>query len=172
MLSLLLITAFISGVMIHRIYLVGSQTRKTIGESVKIVLGKFHLLVLASIISSFLVGLGLTLFFVPGIFISIMLVFVLPLILLDNHSITKAYQYSWFLVWKSWWRTFAVLLPPMLVFIVYLPHPTVNTPSLLYISLDGLRVMLVVPLLLSLLLTMFYDSKLRHRVAMHLPKKK
>lgn len=163
------ILSFLAGIMIYQIYLIGSESKKSLKDTISIVINKLPLLTAAYLIVGIITYLGM-MFLFPGIFFAIMLVFVPPLILLDDHSFVDAFKYTWLLVWKSWWRTFAVLLPTMIVFVIKLPNIYTGIPSLGYIIFDLLRTTIVTPLFYSLMLAMFYDSKLRHHVALHLPR--
>jgi hypothetical protein len=165
-------SAFIVGMIIYQIFLIGTQTSKSQKDIINIVLSKLWVLVGAYLIIGFLTWLGLMLLFVPGVFIAITLIFVAPLILLDDHSFVDAFRYTWLLVWHNWWRTFAVLLVPMILFIIILPSVYTKVPSLGYIIFDIVRTTVVTPLFFSLVLTLFYDLKSRHHVALHLPRRK
>jgi hypothetical protein len=171
-LLLLPVSAFMVGMIIYQIFLLGTDTNKSQKDIMNIVLNKLPILVGAYVIIGFLTWLGLMLFFLPGIFIAITLIFVAPLILLDDHSFIDAFKNTWLLVWHNWWRTFTVLLIPMILFLVILPSVYTKVPSLGYIIFDIVRTTLVTPLFFSLVLTLFYDLKSRHHVALHLPRRR
>lgn len=171
-LLMLPLVIFIVSFIIRQLYLIGSQTKESFRDSVNAVMKKVPLLLIALPVISILSWIGLVLFFAPGIFIAVMLVFTAPLILLDDHSIVDAFRYSCFLVWKSWWRTFSIIVIPMILSILVSPYSYTATVSLTKVSLSVIEMALINPLFLSLMLTMYYDAKLRHHVAMHLPKKK
>jgi hypothetical protein len=171
-LLLLPLVIFIVSFIIRQFYLIGSQTKESFTDSVNAVMKKLPLLLIALPVISILSWIGLILFFAPGIFIAVMLVFTAPLILLDDHSIVDAFRYSCFLVWKSWWRTFSIIVIPMILSILVSPYNYTATISLTKVSLSIIEMALINPLFLSLMLTMYYDAKLRHNLDLHLPKKK
>lgn len=171
-LLLLPIVSFIIGFIFYQLFLIGSQTPKKNSEVVSIVLDKLLWLSIALLISVSLTWLGLLFFIIPGIFIGVMLIFVQPLILLDDHPLFDAFKYSWFLVKKNWWHTFIVLTLPLLLFYVAMPSVYSGNPSIFRLLFDVIRMTLVIPLFFSFILTMFYDAKARHHVAMHLPRVK
>jgi hypothetical protein len=55
---------------------------------------------------------------IPGIILSISLVFYSALIINDNESIFSSLKSSHRLVWGNWWRTATVFLVPMFFFFV------------------------------------------------------
>ncbi|MDQ2993588.1 MAG: hypothetical protein M3R00_01375 [Pseudomonadota bacterium] len=165
---LLPVKAFLSGVIIHRLFLVGSNVidGKLI-ESARFVANKIIPLSIAIIISNIIFWIGFMAFLVPGFFFFVMLVFVAPLIILDEHTVVEAFQYSWFLVWKSWWRTLAIVIIPAILTIPYMHAPTLSN----YL-IDVARMTFIGPLLFAMILVGFYDAKLRHHVALNLKKPK
>ncbi len=169
-LILLPFKAFISGMMFHRIFLVGSGAQVKLIDSAHFVAKKIIPLSIAFILCNTIIVLGYMAFVIPGFFFSIMLIFVTPLIILDDHSIIEAFQYSWLLVWKSWWRTFAVVIIPMAMFIVGVSQYFFRSPPFYIIAIDVVRMTLVGPFLFAMILVGFYDAKLRHHLALNLNK--
>lgn len=169
---LLPVKAFLTALIMYRIYLTGSLVHAEYLESAKFVLNKIFPLSIAYVISFAIVILGLIAFIIPGIFFSVMFVFITPLIVLDEHTVKESFQYSWLLVWKSWWRTFAVVVIPLILVIVGVPQPFLEVPSFFTMVLDVARLTIVEPLLFAMILVGFYDAKLRHHVALNLKKPK
>ncbi len=174
MLLFLPVLIFLSGFIIHELFLIGTQAKMSFQESSQYVLKKLPRLLIALPIISILSWLGLIFLIAPGVFIGVVLVFVAPLILLDDYSVIESFKYSWFLVWKSWWRTFSVIVIPLVLSIFVSPYSysSVSFFSLTRVVLNIIEMALINPLFFSLMLTMYYDSKLRHHVAMNLPRKK
>lgn len=174
MLLMLPVIIFLVGFIIHQLFLVGTETKMSFQESSQYVLKKLPRLLIALPIISILSWLGLIFLIAPGIFIGVVFVFVAPLILLDDYSLVESFQYSWFLVWKSWWRTFSIIVIPLVLSIIASPYSYAQIPIFSFgrIAISVIETALINPLYFSLMLTMYYDSKLRHHVAMHLPRKK
>lgn len=169
-LVLLPIKAFLSAMMFHRIFLVGSLSEATFMESARYVVNKIIPLSITFIICNFIIVVGFEAFVFPGFFFAVVLIYVTPLIILDDHSIIEAIQYSWLLVWKSWWRTFCVVIIPISLFILGVSQYFFKSPPLWVILVDIVRMTLVGPLLFAMVLVGFYDAKLRHHVALNLKK--
>lgn len=174
MLLMLPVVIFLLGYIIHALFLIGTQTTMTFQESSKYVLNKLPRLIIALPVIAIASWFGLFFAIVPGIFIGVMFVFVSPLIILDDYSLVDSFRYSWFLVWKSWWRTFTIIVIPLVLSLLTSPFSYAHIPHLSFgrVGLSVIETALINMLFFSLMLTMYYDSKLRHHVAMHLPRKR
>lgn len=168
------ILVFLVGYLIHEVFLIGTETKMSFEKSSAYVIKRLPRLMIALPVVSILTWLGTVFFIAPGIFISIVLIFVAPLILLDDYSFMDAFRYSWFLVWKSWWRTFAIFLIPFVLNVVISPFSYTSATyfSFTRVIINVIEMTLINPLFFSLMLTMYYDAKLRHHIPMHLPRKK
>jgi hypothetical protein len=166
------LSVFGANFILYQIYLIGAQTQKSMSDSVQWVLKKLPLLFLSLTLASLASWLGLLVFFLPGLFLSVLLVFLAPLILLDEYSVVKAYRYSGFLVWKSWWRTFSVIVIPMILTLLASPLNYHSHLSVLKVVFSVLEMTLITPLFFSLMLTLYYDAKLRHHLPLYLPRKR
>jgi hypothetical protein len=172
LLFLLPVLTFLVAFIMYQFYLVGTRLKKSTSEVSSIILSKLVWLSIALLVAVVVSWLGVFLFILPGIFIAVMLIFVQPLILLDDHQLIEAFKYSWFLVKNNWWHTFLILTLPLIMFYIAIPLPSLysQTPSLFRIVLDLIRMTLVTPLFFAFILVLFYDVKARHHVAMHLPR--
>ena len=132
--------------------------------------------VAALILCGLVVGLGLMLALVPGIFLGVSLVFCQPIIVLGQEGIGGALKSSFRLVWGNWWRTFAVFLvfsmAVMAVFMIMgflfgfavVPHENPEAASSLLLSLVGIVTSAVMtPLFSALVLVQLNDLNLRRR---------
>lgn len=174
MLLVLPIIIFLVGFILHQLFLVGTQTTMSFQESSQYVLKKLPRLLIALPIISILSWFGLIFLIAPGVFIGVAFVFVAPLILLDDYSVVESFRNSWFLVWNSWWRTFSIIVIPLVLSILVSPYSYAQIPIFSFgrVALSVIETSLINPLFFSLMLTMYYDSKLRHHIPMRLPRKK
>lgn len=163
---------FCIAVILYHLYLTGSQTQKKFSEITSLIKERLLWMSLAVLLVMMATWLGVFLFIIPGIFIAVMLIFVLPLMLLDDLSLVDAFKTSWNLVRGNWWHTFGALIIPLILFYIAVPSIYSGNPSLTHLILDLIRMVLVTPLFFAYILTLFYDSKLRHHVPLHLPKGK
>jgi len=172
LLFLLPVLTFLIAFIIYQLYLIGTQQKKSTSEVSSHILSKLVNLSIALLLAVLVSWLGVFLFIIPGIFIAVMLIFVQPLILLDDHRLVEAFRYSWFLVKNNWWHTFLILTLPLILFYIAIPLPSLYSqpPSLFRIVLDLIRMSIVTPLFFAFILVLFYDAKARHHVAMHLPR--
>jgi TRAP-type C4-dicarboxylate transport system permease large subunit len=79
-------------------------------ESLDIVLSRLASLLGANIVSGILVGLGLFLFFVPGIILGIMFSLVVPVIMIEQKWCFESLGRSKKLVSRRWGKTFVLLI--------------------------------------------------------------
>lgn len=160
--------AYIVGVMTRRLFLMGADRDEPIRETLALVFRKFPQVYFGLLIVSALSILGWLLVYIPGIFLSIVFVYTMPLILLDDYSIFGALKQSWRLVVDNWWRTFTMLLFPLMMFIMTILIPYSDQYETANALFEALVMWFAMPMMLSFMLTIFYDSKLRHNVPLHL----
>lgn len=158
---LLPLIIFLTLVLIQRLYVTGARKSEKLHRSINAVRKKFIPLFFTIITLSFLTTLGLYLMIIPGIFVLVLFVFVVPLNLIDNMPIWEACKTSAYLVWGNWWRIFAIVLFPLALLI---------TASVIANKFSGfwnyfiaiLSTSLLSPLFYSMVLNGFSDAKLRH----------
>lgn len=157
---------FCASVIIHRMYVIGSGADDPIMTSIRTVGRKFIKLLVAFLIVWILTHIGYLLMFFPGVFLGVVLVFVSPLILLDDFSLIHAFKGSWLLVFDNWWRIFAVICIPFII-IGYstFTWSGINITSTL---IKTFIIFLTIPFYHALMLNAFYDAKLRHHIPLHL----
>jgi hypothetical protein len=138
----------------------------TIGGAYSAVgVGTWVILLVTNFLAAIMIGIGLILIIIPGIFLLVKFAFIDPVIMLERKGITEAFSRSWDLVRGSWWRVFGI---GILVFIL-----TVIAEGLLTAvlgaaltqrgaSVVGVLVGLVVqPFTMSALVLLYYDLRLR-----------
>ena len=160
----LLITWYVSAVILHRMYNLASEPTSKLSTSAKFVLSKYLLIIVALAITSIISLAGLLVFVVPGVFVTILFLFTLPFILFDNAGCISAIKSSCKLVWGNWWRTFAVfLVPAMIIVIVELLIPGIlkNVPAWINMIIDSLVLSILFPYIQAVILVQFNDLKLR-----------
>lgn len=157
-------------VLMRRMFLMGADQEESIQISLFYVAKRFIPIFIAELCVSLLTGIGMLFFLLPGIFVSVAFVFVGPLILLDDYNIWEAFKISWELVVGNWWRIFLMLIFPYLLFAIsgYLPK---SEKPLMDHLIHSMMMCFALPLLSAFILTIFYDTKLRHKVPLHLPRK-
>lgn len=89
--------------------------KKDYSRACLIALRKYPVALITSPIYLFLISIGIVLFFLPGIFIAFLLGLYLTAIVIDNMDVIESLQYSAKLTWHHWWRTFIILIIPLLL---------------------------------------------------------
>lgn len=117
-LAMLLAGTYLSGLILHRLCGLGSNAILTTYDSCLFVFKKLAVLIAVKLIIFVLVVLGMMAFVLPGIAVMVLLIFALPEVLLAHKGIFGAIAGSCQLVWKNWWRTFAVLLAPGIIVVI------------------------------------------------------
>jgi len=104
-----LVNLFLSGMIVRMTY---DATRKKldINKAANIVLKRYIPLLIASIVVGIIVTAGFIALIIPGIFLSIQLVFFSYAILIDNEDIAGSLKKSWRMVKGKWWNVFALML--------------------------------------------------------------
>ncbi len=104
--------------MIFRIDSAVKDPAKGVGVALGVGLRKAVLVIVASILYTLAVMLGLILLVIPGLILSLSLLFYAALIVVDDEGIIASLTKSHRLVWGDWWRTMTVFLIPAIFFIV------------------------------------------------------
>lgn len=157
---------YFTNLLLHRIQSIDLQPTVSVKQSALIVLHKFPKLFFALSIVTLLTVLGITLFIIPGIFLTIMLLFTAPLILFDNRGIISGLTDSCVLVWKYWFRTFGIILPVILLnFVINFFINMFNAPSIAVAFVISVAIgTFYFPFFYSILLVQFNDLKIRRAV--------
>jgi hypothetical protein len=81
-----------------------------LGASINFTISKFPSLLIAQFITGILTAIGMLLFFIPGIIISIMFLLIIPAIIIEQKGAFESLGRSRRLVSNRWLKTFALLL--------------------------------------------------------------
>jgi hypothetical protein len=100
-----------------------------------------------------------------GIFIFTLFAFTMPAVVLDLLPVFKSFETSVRLVWGNWWRTF-------LVFVIYVIPIILLSLLVWWLSSNIFTLTLyefiyhiiIYPLMVSLILVLYHDLKLRHQI--------
>jgi hypothetical protein len=166
------------GAIIARIDAVARGEALALGSALKIGLRRGAALFGAVFLAGLAIGVGLVLLIVPGIYLSIMLMFSMIAAVAERTGPVASLHYSWGLVRGNWWRTagvtgvIAVIAAVLYMLIVLIGSASITvTPQaaaasgelpwyveyLAFPVLEGF----VVPFVYSMLVALFYDLKLR-----------
>jgi len=164
----LVVSAYFVSVILHRIYAVVRKGDVNIGLSTQIAKQKYLTVLLALLIVSILLVLGLTAFLIPGIFIFVLFIFFMPAILFDDKSSIDAIKYSTSLVWGNWWFTFVVILIPVIVMTIIQLLLAILMGLENYMGMAIVKIVLgtlFVPYFNSLILVQYNNLKMREKKA-------
>lgn len=161
--------AFCISMIARRLFVLGTDhlDKESVSQSMAICLRHLPKVYVGLLLTSLVSILGWFIMFIPGIFLAIVFTFVMPLILLDDYGIVGAFKESWHLVVGNWWRIFAMLLIPLLILAMVSMMPVHDAPILSVVA-NAFVIWFDIPMLITFMLTMFYDTKLRHNVPLHL----
>lgn len=159
---ILLITSFIAGATLSRMYSIAKSESINLTSSLNLVWQKYTTIVISMLIGLVLSAFAWIFLIIPGIFVAMLLICYLPLILFDNAGVVSSLTGSVKLVWGNWWRTSLAVIPPMAVLFTFSLtfHYFSNQPMLVNI-LNILAFTIIYPLCYALMLVVFNDLKLR-----------
>lgn len=158
---------------IHVIAAVMNNSYQNIASSLIIGLRKFIPILIASIVYVIALVSGTLLLIIPGVILSMSLIFFMPLMVVDNQGIIESLTSSHRLVWGEWWRTSTVLTIPVLFYCIFLILMLILSLSLSSVEevLSGTSLfsatgnillnILLLPFFLSIVLVQLNDLKLR-----------
>jgi membrane-anchored glycerophosphoryl diester phosphodiesterase (GDPDase) len=128
----------------------------------------------AVLLTSVLVGAGLLLFVVPGVYLAVRLVFVPQAVVIDGARGPAALRASWGLTDGSWWRTFlaltlanlAALLPGLFVIAPFEALAAAADRQAIALAGMILSGALTAPFVALVSTLLFYDLRSRRRATM------
>ncbi|MBU5678917.1 MAG: hypothetical protein KQA36_03475 [Candidatus Aenigmarchaeota archaeon] len=103
---LFLLQIFVSSLLIKIAY----EKRVDISKAIKFVFGKYLILLVSTILFGLIVGAGLLLLIIPGIFLLIKLLFYQYAIIIENKGIITSLERSWEITNGNWLRIFALFI--------------------------------------------------------------
>jgi len=159
-------------------YMMGQPIRFV--ESYKLPLALYVNFLITAAIVSVLNWIGFYLLVVPGIFVSVLLMFATLIVVAEKQNIVGALKGTILLVWGNWWRTFGINVVGMIIIGIILIIPSLiyswimamfTTPGTMsgvsiFLGIIGFIVFLIfgfifVAWYMSLRLTIYHDLKLR-----------
>lgn len=171
---------FAYAVLLHRMQRFYSQSRLSLVQDFWFGIRRLPVAILGFIIATIVVVLGYVAFLIPGIILSILVAFYIPLLILERRAgIKQIFVYfneSWDLVWGNWWRTAIIFLIPSLVFLMMAvaidaiaadlwiyTHPEGGEIWVLHNILRILFMAAYLPFLCALFLVQLHDLKMRYK---------
>ena len=165
-------------VIVHAMYQTMTQSKMSLKESCRMAVKKYFVYLITGIIFAILSFIGFTVFFFPGVFIQVLLGFFLYFILFENEGVFKSLKHSAEIVWGNWWRTFALMMVPifvMVVFIEIINHSLAFPVGFLYENaveatsaysqlIIWILLMVFVPWFISMMTCVYHDLKIRHEL--------
>ena len=132
-------------------------------DRLRVMMRRFGSIIGVFIFSSALMVIGFTAFFFPGVFVSVLLLFCMPLVVLDNCGWVGAIKKSCQLVWGHWWNTFLVMVVPMLLsfFLMTLITAIAKKNELLLTVMNVVVMSFFMPFFYAVLLVQFNNLKLK-----------
>jgi hypothetical protein len=158
----ILITPVLMAILIHGMRGLALGEGHSWSQSLQVVMGKLPAIFCAFILSSLLIVGGFMLFVFPGVFMSMMFMFCVPLVVLDNVGGIIALERSWTLVWGHWWATFVLMLVPMLIsmMVMTLMMVIARQNQALFVLMSIAAMSFITPLFYAVLLVQFNTLKL------------
>lgn len=157
-----LFTVFLFAMLIHGLQTLALGGPLVWRTSVRMIKERGGAIFLSFFLSTLCIVFGFMLFFFPGVFLSVILIFCMPLVILDHVGGIAAIGKSWKLVWGHWWSTFFVFLVPTLlsIFLMSLTLAISKQNEFLLILINFLVMSFFTPFFYSLLLVQFNNLKL------------
>jgi hypothetical protein len=174
-LLVMLLNAYFGSVLLHRMWILGTDQQQPLTFTFKFILSKYLRLLSMFIILSIASFLLMSLFVAPGklfiiilgiilmAFLFVMFFFVWPLIILDDNKVFQAFKNSWQMGWKNCWRTVAVIFPILFVGIIFtfILNEVLGGNFIGYIIINIIFDTLFYPLSYAFILMQYNDLKLR-----------
>jgi len=160
----LLVQIYCVAVIYHRLYNLGNNRLISLNVSLQKIQKRYSSVLVLSLLVMIVVLLGIVALVIPGIFLAIALMFSLPSLICDEMTVKQAITASFKLSWGNWWRSFAVMIPSLiLIALVSSIMSCFNLNSLRMQLLDTLLFTLISSLWYPFILVQFNDLRLRKR---------
>lgn len=156
-----LFTPVLMAILIYAIYALALGRPFSWTDSINAIKPKLFSIFLAFFISTLSIIAGFFMMLFPGVFLSVMFMFCIPSIVLDNVGGFASLKTSWKLVWGNWWRSFVVIVIPVLisVFMMGILLSIAKQNALLLIVMNAIVMSLLTPLFYSVMLVQFNALK-------------
>jgi len=174
---IMIVTLVVFAAILARMGAIAAGTECSIAESLGQALRRFPALLVAGILYSLVVGIGMVLLVIPGIILAVSLYGTMYLVVIDKLGPIAALKQSHKLVWGDWWRTATILsvalIIGMVVFVLIgiiagvvvvsgeAASPIAMTPLWYDLLLGPAVTAIVTPLMYAMPLVMLQDLKLR-----------
>jgi hypothetical protein len=149
--------------------------RSGVGESLRYALRRLIPVVVAYLVLTFLVGIGLILLIVPGVFLGVRWAMTLPAVVFERKGPFSAMGRAWELTGDNFWRVFAtLLLVSLLVFVISFAVQGVLEAALFAVDDSSefvvatistlaqvIGIALTYPLLAAVFAVIYYDLRVR-----------
>ena len=118
----------------------------------------------AYLANTVIIVLAFALFFFLGLFVSILSLFCILCILLENKSGFSSIQRSWSLVWGNWWISFFVILLPSLVGLLLMSFvlSLAQGSQWLMVLMDVATMSFILPFFYAVLFVQFNNLQVRY----------
>jgi hypothetical protein len=158
-----LVAVLFFAILLQQVFEVIKGEKAGLLGSVKFVLSKASVVIIASLITLFLAGIGFLLFLLPGIYLYVLFIFTVPYILIENKGVFAAIAASVKLVWGKWIRTFVVMLPITAIFVLFtgVALKLTQGSSIGFSIASGIIAFLFVPFFTIYILYQFNDLRIR-----------
>ncbi|MFH1334605.1 MAG: hypothetical protein ABIH77_04860 [Pseudomonadota bacterium] len=171
------VMVFFAGLIDQCIHTANNAIR-TQWQSFVIGIRKFLFVFIATWFCLIFIMIGLVLFIIPGIYLSIALMFFPVFIVIENNGPWNAIKKSYELIRHHWWRTFVVMLPPFIlqaaaakIMELLFGHPillptighSIHDISTMGHILLGISLLITIPWTVTTLICQYHDLKLRNK---------
>ncbi len=113
-----LVSAFAFAWAIYFIHRAALQQPVSLGDAATLAMRRFPVMLVVFIAYFFIILLGYVALIVPGVILTLTLMFAAYLVITDNAGVGDSFKGSYNLVWGNWWRTAALFTVLFFVFIV------------------------------------------------------
>jgi hypothetical protein len=105
-----IVPAYIAtGIIIYGVFRYLQEQPFTIGECVRAAIGRLGMLILVSLVSAIIIGIGFLLFVIPGIILALMFAVVAPVVIVEKQGVGGALGRSRSLTKNRRWTVFLIL---------------------------------------------------------------
>jgi hypothetical protein len=157
----LFIQIFFLIILFYSIYSIAKEQKVDFPTLLKVTRRETINLYLAMVIYFIILYISIVLLILPAIFFAILFSMLLPLIVIEHHSVYNSFIRSAQMVWKHWWQTFFALVIPYSI--TYLVRSLVKfTPWLgkWMFLVDVILLLFLMPYFYSVLLVQFNNLKI------------
>lgn len=159
----LLAALAMSAILIQGMYVLALGRENKWEDAARVIMSKLSSIFCVFIFSSAVMVLGFTALFFPGVFVSILLLFCMPLVILDDCGWMDAIKKSCQLVWGNWWNTFFVMIVPMLIsiFLIAVITAIAKNNSILLAVMNVVVMSFFTPFFYAVVLVQLNNLKLK-----------